>query len=151
MGEHDAYGKAVLRSAAGSAFRDWGPDVRVSYGSKGGASIDGVVGDSIAVEIESRVSKQVRGAVLDLICHSHPKKLLLLLPVHMANQSLCAEQCVSILGRFVPSSDFRVVSLSGSGFASTHETDVEIVRTALAELGFNRAPDVPPVLSSVLV
>src|SRR5687767_13129935 len=124
MGEHDAYGKAVLRSAAGSAFRDWGAAVSVSYGPKGGATIDGVVGNSIAVEIESRVSKQVRGAVLDLICHAHPKKLLLLLPVHMTNQALCAEQCSAILERFVQSSNFRVVSLKGSGFSSAHESDV---------------------------
>jgi hypothetical protein len=131
MGDHDAYGKAVLGEAVGDAFVDWGSTVEVSYGKKGGARIDGVVGDAIAVEIESRVSKQVRGAVLDLICHDCPKKLLVLLPVHMSNVELCASQCRDILQRFVASDNFRVVVL-------THDPTIDsaIVREAVAELGF---------------
>src|SRR5262249_55649382 len=69
---HDAYGKAVLKAAAGSACRDWGSTTYVDYnGSR--AMIDGTVGSNIAVEIESRTGKQVRGAVLDLILHPYPK------------------------------------------------------------------------------
>jgi len=82
MGDHDVYGKAVMRRAAESAFCDYGPVVQAPYGmSRGGATIDGVVGSSIAAEIESPVAKQVRGAFLDLICHKYPKKLLVLVPV----------------------------------------------------------------------
>lgn len=139
MGEHDAYGKAVLRRAAGAAFVDWGMAVEVRYGKSRGASIDGVVAGSIAVEIESRVSKQVRGAVLDLICHACPKKLLVLVPVHMSNVDLCADQCRDILGRFIDVASFRVVVLRGSGFVDAIDSDQADVCAALAELGFNRA------------
>src|SRR5262245_9095647 len=104
-----------MRAAAGSAFRNWGPVVQVAYGPRGGASIDGVVGDTIAVEIESRVSKQVRGAVLDLICHAYPKKLLVIIPVHMSNPTLCSDQCANILGKFLRPENYRVIVLAGSG------------------------------------
>jgi hypothetical protein len=68
---HDEYGKRVLCTAAPQALI-YGPTVAVDYGAGQGARIDGTVGD-IAVGIESRVAKQVRGAVLDLICHPFPK------------------------------------------------------------------------------
>ena len=137
MGDHDSYGKTVLRKAAGDLFRDWGSEVQVSYGTKGGATIDGVVGNSIAVEIESRVPKQVRGAVLDLICHAYSKKLLVLIPVHMSNPELCAEQCRNILVRFVKFEDYRVVVLAGTGSVDALESDAQVVRGALAELGLS--------------
>ena len=59
--------------------------------------------------------KQVRGAVLDLICHPFPKKLLVLLPVHMMNAEVTAEQCRNALARFCPAGSFQVVVLKGSG------------------------------------
>jgi hypothetical protein len=137
MGDHDVYGKAVMRRAAESAFCDYGPAVQVTYGTtRGGATIDGVVGSSIAVEIESRVPKQIRGAVLDLVCHEYPKKLLVLVPVHMSNPKLCSDQCGHILGRFLKPEDFRVVMLAGSGFGYELDDDAARVRAALRELGF---------------
>ena len=138
MGLHDTYGKMVMRGAVGSAFRDSGTEVQISYGAaRGGATIDGVVGDAIAVEIESRVSKQVRGAVLDLICHPRPKKLLVLLPMHMSNPVLCAQQCEHILGRFLKAQDYRVVLLAGTGSGPSVAVDEERVRVAVGELGFS--------------
>jgi len=113
--------------------------VEVAYGTTGGATLDGVVGDSIVVEIESRVSKQVRGAVLDLICHNYSKKLLVLVPVHMSNPTLCSDQCRNILGRFIKPGDYRVIVLAGSGFVQALQTDAELIRRALEELGFGRA------------
>lgn len=140
MGDHDAYGKVVMRRAAGSAFRDSGAAVQVAYGTtRGGATIDGVVGNAIAIEIESRVPKQIRGAVLDLICHDCPKKLLVLVPVHMSNPTLCSEQCRHILGRFLKPENYRVVLLTGSGFGQALEGDADRVRMALGELGFDAA------------
>ena len=65
----------------------------INYGTAQPASVDATVGGDIAVEVESRVSKQVRGAVLDLMCHPYPKKLLILLPVHMSNPETTAQQC----------------------------------------------------------
>lgn len=133
LGVHDMYGKSVLRIAAGSAFQEYGPAVFTPYGDRGGATIDGVLGTSIAVEIESRVSKQVRGALLDLICHPFPKKLLVLLPVHM-DASLCAAQCMHILDRFIEKQSYRVVVLCGSGHAAAVQTDVARVKQAVADL-----------------
>jgi len=136
MAEHDDYGKSVLRKAAGSAFTDWGTTITIDYGAGQPARIDGTVGKDIAVEIESRVSKQVRGAVLDLICHSYLKKLLVLLPVHMSNPEETAIQCRNIFNRFLPISDFRVIVLQGSGNNNCLDADAEIVKSALKELGF---------------
>jgi hypothetical protein len=132
---HDAYGKGVVRAAAGSRFVSDGPKININYGAGFGASIDGVVGETIAVEIESRVSKQVRGAVLDLICHPYPKKLLILLPVHMQNPEITRRQCNNILERFLKPSGFRVVLLTGSGHQQCTETDIQLVRNALRDLG----------------
>ena len=63
------------------------------------ARIDGTLDQNVAVELESRVSKQVRGAVLDLLCHSYPKKLLVLLPVH--DVEVTARQCEFIFSKFL--------------------------------------------------
>jgi hypothetical protein len=41
-----------------------------------GGFVDATVGDQIAIEVESRVAKQVRGAVLKPLVHRYPKKLL---------------------------------------------------------------------------
>jgi hypothetical protein len=133
VGMHDSYGKVVMRNAAGGSFSDT-VGVFTPYGKRGGATIDGVVGKSIAVEIESRVPKQVRGALLDLICHPYSKKLLILLPVHMTNPVLCADQCSDILARFVERQDYRVVLLNGTGDTPDLENDVVAVRRGLAEL-----------------
>ncbi|HEV2334560.1 MAG TPA: hypothetical protein VGS13_03605 [Stellaceae bacterium] len=129
---HDEYGKRVLRAATNRVALD-GPTVEINYGAGQPARIDATVGD-IAVEIESRVSKQVRGAVLDLICHPHPKKLLVLLPVHMSNPLVTAEQCRNILKRFCPDDSYRVVILKGSGDNPQLALDTPIVTAALAEL-----------------
>jgi hypothetical protein len=99
----------------------------------------------IAVEIEARVAKQVRGAVLDLICHAYPQKLLVLLSVHALNPALTAEQCRFILKRFVDPDNFRVVVLSGTGVNPLLERDAELVREALSELK-RATPTLPTAL-----
>lgn len=135
MGSHEDYGKQVMREVAGSAYSDSGASVDVDYGVGRPARIDGIVGSDVAVEIESRVSKQVRGAVLDLICHRYPKKLLLLLPVHMTSPHTTAKQCRFILAKFLDITDFRVVVLRGTGDAPQLESDAVVVKAALDELG----------------
>ena len=136
MGSHDEYGKRVLKGAASDAFESSGPNVEIDYGIGHPARIDGAVNGSIAVEIESRTSKQVRGAILDLICHRFYKKLLILLPVHMSNPMITAEQCRTALRRFVRQEDFRVIVLDGYGSNPMFEQDVTKTRTALRELGY---------------
>lgn len=139
MAGHDEYGKRVLRAAAGSAYEMYGSAVEINYGAGQPARIDGAVAGTIAVEIESRTSKQIRGAVLDLICHRFPKKLLVLLPVHMSNPAIAAEQCRVALGRFLDSASFEVVVLAGRGDEPRIDEDTRTVRNALAKLGFDAA------------
>jgi len=107
---------------------------RRTHGCGSSARIDGVIGEDVAVEVESRVSKQVRGAVCDLIFHPFPKKLLVIVPVHMTDADICAEQCRTILRRFVNPHNFRVVVLTGSGFANSLDADAAAVREALTVL-----------------
>ena len=89
------------------------------------ARIDGTVDSMIAVEIESRTSKQVRGAILDLPMHAYPKKLLVLIPkwigVNMVNESK------DILSRSVSPQDFQVVLLAGTSDDPRPQEDAQSV------------------------
>jgi hypothetical protein len=67
-----------MRQVVGPAFQYWGPSVEVDYESGRPARIDVTAKGQVAMEIESRVAKQVRSALLDLICHRYSK-----------NSSLC--------------------------------------------------------------
>ena len=134
VGQHDDYGKHILRESVGGVFDAYGASVEVDYGAGMPARIDGTVAGKVAVEVESRVAKQVRGALLDLLCHDYPKKLLLLLPVHMSNAETTAHQCRSALRRLLAETDFRVVVLHGHGSNPMLKEDVSLVRAALREL-----------------
>lgn len=105
----DARTKDQLRKIFGSDFSDF-RDIKIDYGEGApGARIDGTIAGSIAVEIETRTDKQVRGALMDLVCHKLPRKLLILLPVHMNNPQKTMVQCQNILARFLEPSHFRVI------------------------------------------
>ena len=110
----DEYGMKVLYDATEGRVVLSGPSIELDYGAGPPARIAATVGD-IAVEIEPGRSKQVRGAVLDLICHPFAKKLLVLLPDHLTNTETTAEQCRNIMRRFCPVGSFRVLVLKGSG------------------------------------
>ena len=133
--QHDEYGKGILRESAGETFDRYGTSVEIDYGAGMPARIDGTVSGEVAVEVESRTAKQVRGAVLDLLCHDYPKKLLLILPVHMSNAETTARQCRTALRKFLAEADFRVVVLRGHGSKPKAQDDVRLVRTALRQLG----------------
>lgn len=137
MGIHDDYGKRLLRAAAGPDYKQYGTSVEVDYGTGSPARIDGAVAGRIAVEIEARPSKQVRGAVLDLLCHRFKKKLLLLLPAaNMPSPQTTATQCRTALGRYIRKDDFRVVVVAGHGSDPRTEQDVVTVQAALRALGW---------------
>ena len=46
MGQHDWYGKQLLRHAAGSAFEDYGPSVELDFGAGQPGMIDGIIADN---------------------------------------------------------------------------------------------------------
>jgi hypothetical protein len=133
VGVHEAYGKDLLSRTFGTDYVRYGQPVEVDFGVGNPGRIDGVLDGRIAVEIDSRTSKQVRGAVLDLICHTLTRKLLVLVPAHMSDAMVAAAQCRNIMSRFVASADFRVVVLSGTGDSPAWDTDAKILRDVRAE------------------
>ena len=135
---HDAYGKPIMRGAAGDAFLDGGAVCSVRFGDDAaGGRIDGVVGNRIAVEVESRTPKQIRGAVLDLLFHPYPCKLLLIIAGHQNNARQAANQCRYILAERVAPENFQVVLLSGNGRGRHVAEDVALVQQALRALGWS--------------
>jgi hypothetical protein len=132
MGLHDRYGKKLMCQIKG--FRESGDSVVVRLNGKGFAKIDGTIDDQIAIEIESRVFKQIRGAILDLLLHDYPKKLLILLPVHMSNPSETAEKCITIMARFLNRADFQVILLSGTGERPKENEDLKLIQAGLDKL-----------------
>jgi hypothetical protein len=132
MGMHDEYGKRLLRLADRGIEVD-GPTCNVALG-RGSARIDGVLGGQVAIEVESRTSKQVRGAVRDLLVHGAPKKLLILIPKYMSNPESCREDCAAIIGRFVAPQNYRVIHLRGTLDVPAPENDLPLIQRALTEL-----------------
>jgi hypothetical protein len=111
---HDKYGKKVFRKAFGSDFNS--SPAPYSFGKDAGTvRIDGTVRNQIAVEIESRASKQVRGALVDIAFHRLPLKLVL--------ERICK-----------PSDKFEVVKLNGNGRKPDLERDATIVSQAVKRL-----------------
>jgi len=132
MGIHDDYGKSLLRRAGGSRYDTSGTN-SFSFGLDAGeARLDGVIAEDIVVEIESRTDKQIRGALLDLILHPYPKKLMLLIPMHMNSVERTRRQCEAVLARFDVL--HRIVVLQGTGSEPMLECDTELVRVAIEEL-----------------
>ena len=106
-----------------------GPAVEIDYGTGSPAQIDGAYKERIAIELETRTGKQVRGAVLDLICHPYPKKLLVCMPLYMTKS--VPEQCQNILARFVSERNFQVIVLEGDGENPRPRKDSKIAADAL--------------------
>jgi len=135
MGQHDRYGKRLMRAMCGGMFTDYGPRIEVQLGAGAPRRIDGAVGDQIAVEIDSRVSKQIRGALIDLVLHSYAKKLLILVPVHMTDPVVTRDQCRYVLARLLEPGAFEIVVLSGTGDRPEESIDSGLIRVGLGRLG----------------
>jgi hypothetical protein len=133
---HDRYGKKLMKAIAGATFVDSGNSVRVQYAGQVSAIIDGVLEGYCAIEIESRVSKQVRGALIDLLSHPLPNKLLILIPAHAYNPLGTAEHCAEILNRYrKPDERVEVVLLTGTGHNPRPLEDKALIKQALKRLG----------------
>src|SRR5688500_10136134 len=103
MGDLETLGKNLMRLAVGELFTDSRDSSCFSFGPGAGtARIDGTVAGKVAVEIESRVPKQIRGALVDLIMHPYAAKFLLLVPAYVGNTETAVAQAEAILGRFLP-------------------------------------------------
>jgi hypothetical protein len=141
MIHHDEYGKRLMGLVAGHAFV---PNRKISYGGILSdddikPKIDGVVGETVAVEIQAGWSKAARGAILDLICSDeYPSKLLLVIdpPAGGGYAAKIARHCGIILGRFLRAGTFRVVLLRGNGDITRDDDDTVLIRSALRGLGW---------------
>jgi hypothetical protein len=121
--QHDKYGKQVLRKAVAQLNCKYlSPAPRAKFGENAGSfQVDGVIlqgegadlADGIAIEIESRTNKQVRGAILDLYLHPCRSKLIVLIPRY--NSKEAEAQCRAIMKRLDSAIPFEVVVLSGDG------------------------------------
>jgi len=144
MIHHDAYGKRLMGVVAGDAFV---PNRKINYGGilsdcNIKPKIDGVVGETVAVEIQAGWSKPARAAILDLICSDeYPSKLLLVIgpPNSGGYAAKIACHCEIILRRFLRAETFRVVLLNGNGEITRDEDDIVLIRGALRELGWAAA------------
>jgi hypothetical protein len=132
---HDNYGKELLRQIAGALFISSGDSVKVRYGGGVSASVDGIIDHCCAIEIESRVAKQIRGALLDLLEHPLSRKLLIIIPAHMYNPANTAKHCEYILEKYKRQGQVtRVILLRGTGNNPKQTEDKERIRTALTDL-----------------
>jgi len=123
LGVYDEYAKHVLTGSFGPRF-DTTSNVLFSFGEDGGTgTVDGTIDSQIAVEIGVGSPKQIRGGLLDLLWHSYPVKLLLLVdtPGHSTQRSV--GQAGAILAE--TSSPGIVIRLSGNSTADedTVESD----------------------------
>ena len=130
MGIYDEYAKHVLTRSFGSRFNTTN-NVLFSFGEDGGTgAVDGTIDSQIAVEIGVGSPKQIRGGLLDLLWHSYPVKLLLLVdtPGHSTHRSV--GQAGAILAE--ASSPGIVIRLSGNSTAD--EAHVENDQRKVSEV-----------------
>jgi len=139
LGSHDRYVKNLLKKLVGHRFDTSRYYTLVEYAG-GYAQIDGVIlspSGNIAVEIESRTAKQVRGAILDLFFHEAKKKLLIIVPEHMYDPYTLkkdSEYILNELKKIKPDIAFKVVILRGSGSNPKPNDDLMILDKAIKEL-----------------
>lgn len=132
---HNNYGKRLLKEVVGDLLIATGPDTRVNYQGDISAKIDGVIEACCAIEIESRVAKQVRGALIDLLEHQLSKKLLILIPAHMNDPEATARHCKHLLEKYKQQgSTVKVVLLKGTGDNPKDSEDKKLIESALREL-----------------
>lgn len=124
-----------MRAAAtslGLAFQEYGTAHPIT--PRMNCSIDAVVAGKIAVEIESRTPKQVRGAVLDVFWHPAPFKLIVLLPAYIGNPVNTVEMCECLAQTLYPGIPFRCLALSGKGDNPQPETDFALLAQVMKEM-----------------
>jgi len=132
MGQHDRYGKELLLKINNSSQNK--EYCQFDYGDYGVACIDGVIIDKVAIEIESRVNKQIRGSLMDLICHPYTQKLLILMSVNSVSNN-AVKQAEYILEKFLnDTKNFKVVKLVGNGDHKKEHEDKNIILDALKYL-----------------
>ena len=132
---HDNYVKDMLEKIAGDQFITKRLDTKVDYEGQISAYIDGVITNCCAIEIESRTNKQIRGALIDLLNHKLPKKLLILVPANIYKPPASVPHCEFILEKYKNSKliKIKVILLKGTG-NNPNKEDIDIIKKGLKDL-----------------
>ena len=140
MGIHDDYGKRLLRELFSER---WDPYAAQRSLDEGGvrADLDGVIyskdGTRVEciVEIEARVYKQIRGAIVDLALHGAPKKLLIIIRAQpqLGTEEQIIEHCTYVWRELAGQrrGEFQVVCLDGTGDEPAFEEDKKLLAEKL--------------------
>ena len=140
IAQHDCYGKRLLKELLGE---QWDPDASERSIYEGGvrADLDGLIwsknGATVecAVEIEARVYKQIRGAIVDLALHGAPRKLLIIMRAQpqLGTEERIKEHCTYIWGELAGKhrGEFQVVCLRGTGDKPAYEEDQRLLAETL--------------------
>lgn len=143
MGKHDDYGKELLKQLLGER---WDPYASQRSVHQGGvrADLDGVIWSrdgakvECAVEIEARVYKQIRGAIVDLALHSAPKKVLIIMraQLQLGTREQIERHCKYVWEEIAGTrrGRFLVVPLEGMGDNPVREKDISILTDALQRI-----------------
>jgi hypothetical protein len=144
---HDSYGKDVLRLATNEQFQHWLVEKERAFEYPSGgivAKLDGIIGDDCVVEVEGLNEKQIRGGILDLVFHPHPKKLLVIVPAQPQLRKKSREYIQQAYQRLLDdlinayhlSAIGRVVVLKGTGHEPEDylNEDSSAIRQALKAL-----------------
>jgi len=143
MGNHDDYGKQLMSRLLGSRWSSC--DSRRSI-DEGGvrADLDGIISArdnsnvECAVEIEARVYKQIRGAMVDLALHPAPKKLLVVIKAQpqLGDATRIEKHCRHIWQEIAGSNrgQFFMTVLKGTGNDPRQQVDLELLSETLRNM-----------------
>jgi hypothetical protein len=144
MPDHDEYGKQLFADILGTRWRTRLDSERSVEMGGVRADLDGVIrstdGSKVecSVEIEARVYKQIRGAIVDLAWHHAPKKLLVIIPAQpqLGNEERIRRHCTYVWTRLTRSEEqpFRLAVLVGTGTNPRPSIDRDLLVAALREL-----------------
>ena len=132
---HDKYGKSLFKEIYEGNFNPL-PTKKpfgINDNEAGTFRIDGILEkEKIAIEIESRANKQVRGALVDLALHPFDKKLLVLIKKYSNDYTL--RQCKIILEKLTQNKKIEVIELKGTGDTPKKEVDIKKIKQAVRNL-----------------
>jgi hypothetical protein len=143
MGIHEDYGKRLFGCILGERWVTSG-DARSVRMASVRADLDGVILSEelseieCAVEIEARIYKQIRGAILDLFWHPAPRKMLtvILAQSQLGNEEKARAHLMFVCRKLASGDNrpFELVILRGSGEYPAEEDDRVLLSGALKRL-----------------
>lgn len=148
---HDEYGKGLFRPLLGDRWSSL--DFARSVQEEGvRADLDGIIRRAddksveCTVEIEARVYKQIRGAMVDLSLHPAPQKLLVVIKAQpqLGDTPRIMRHCTYIWQQVAGTNrgEFEMAVLEGTGLNPNTEFDLKLLKDTLQKLGIATTPSV---------